>query len=233
MTPASQTRTRPTRAAGQNIGFIEDGDYVSYKPVSLKDIRALTFRVASGGAGGDIEVRLDSPTGTLVGSAAVANTGGWQTWTNVTLPLDDPPAGTHELFLVFRNATNTGGLFNVNWIEAIGKGAATTEAPQVSADAEPRTGAAPLEVHFTGTATDADAEPGDTLTYRWDFGVAGTTDDTSTEKDPTLHVPAGRHVQRDVHGHRRRGRARVRHGAGRGHRRRLLPDECAVGRVRR
>jgi cytochrome c len=184
--PGVLTEDTSDAGAGKNIGFIEDGDYVSFNPVSLKDIRALTFRVASGGAGGNIEVRLDSPTGTLVGSAAVANTGGWQTWTNVTLPLSDPPTGTHELFLVFRNATNAGGLFNVNWVEAIGKGAATTEAPQVSADAEPKTGAAPLEVHFTGTATDADAEPGDTLTYKWDFGVAGTSDDTSTEKDPTF-----------------------------------------------
>jgi cytochrome c len=184
--PGVQIEDTTDVGAGKNIGFIEDGDYVSFKPVSLKDIRALTFRVASGGAGGDIEVRLDSPTGTLVGSAAVANTGGWQTWTNVTLPLDAPPAGTHELFLVFRNATNNGGLFNLNWLEAIGKGAATTEAPQVSADATPKTGAAPLEVHFTGTATDADAQPGDTLTYKWDFGVAGTTDDMSTEKDPTF-----------------------------------------------
>ena len=75
---------------GLNIGFIENGDYVSYNPVSLKDIRALNFRVASGGAGGNIEVRLDSPTGTLVGSVAVANTGGWQNWTNVSLPLDQP-----------------------------------------------------------------------------------------------------------------------------------------------
>jgi PKD repeat protein len=185
--PGVQKEDTADTGAGQNIGFIEDGDYVSYKPVSLKDIRQLNFRVASGGAGGTIEVRLDSPTGELVAtSPQIANTGGWQSWTTVQVPLTNPPSGTHELFLVFRNSANNGGLFNVNWIEAVGKGAAVTEAPQVSADATPASGAAPLEVHFTGTATDADAAPGDTLTYKWDFGVAGTTDDTSTEQNPTF-----------------------------------------------
>jgi cytochrome c len=181
-----QTEDTADTGGGKNIGFIENGDYVSYDPVSFKDIRELTFRVASGGAGGNIELHLDSPTGALVGSVAVANTGGWQNWTNVTMPLTSPPGGTHAMFLVFTNPTpNAGGLFNINWFEAIGKGAATTEAPQVSADADPKTGAAPLEVHFTGTATDADAEPGDALTYKWDFGVAGTNDDTSTQQSPT------------------------------------------------
>ena len=150
----------------------------------------------------------------------------------MSLPLTSPPGGTHELFLVFRHPTDNGGLFNLNWIEAIGKGAATTEAPQVSADATPTTGQAPLEVHFTGTATDF--ETGDPLTYSWDFGVAGTNDDTSTEQNPTYTYAAAGHVQRDVHGHRRRGRPRQRHGAGGGDRRRRLPaEQPAVGRVRR
>ena len=58
-------------------------------------------------------------------------------------------------------------------------------------------------MHFTGTATDFDAEPGDTLTYKWDFGVAGTNDDTSTEQNPTYTYERAGHVQRDVHGDRR------------------------------
>ena len=46
---------------------------------------------------------------------AVAPTGGWQNWANVTMDLASPPAGTHELFLVFANPTATaGGLFNLN-----------------------------------------------------------------------------------------------------------------------
>ena len=53
------------QGGGLSLGFVEDGDYVSYKPVSLKDVTAMRFRVASAGAGGTIEVRTGSPTGTL------------------------------------------------------------------------------------------------------------------------------------------------------------------------
>ena len=34
-----------------------------------------------------------------------------------------PPAGTHELFLVFTHPTDAGGLFNLNWFQVHGKGA--------------------------------------------------------------------------------------------------------------
>ena len=74
---------------GNNIGFIENGDYVSFKRVNFKDINRIDFRVASGGAGGKIEMRLDSPTGATFASADVAPTGGWQNWTTVSIPLTE------------------------------------------------------------------------------------------------------------------------------------------------
>ena len=78
---------------GNNIGFIENGDYISFKRVSLKDINRIDFRVASGGAGGKIELRLDSPTGATFASADVAPTGGWQNWTTVSDAADQPAGG--------------------------------------------------------------------------------------------------------------------------------------------
>ena len=103
------------------------------------------------------------------------------------MDLPTPPDGTHELFLVFVNPTAGGGdgLFNLNYFTALGKGAANSAAPEVTATAEPPSGDAPLQVQFTGTADDPDAEPGEELTYAWDFGVAGTSDDTSDELSPT------------------------------------------------
>ena len=71
---------------------------------------------------------------------------------------------------------------NLNWFRFAGKGAAVTAPPEVTAAAEPATGDAPLDVAFDAEATDAE---GEALTYAWDFGVSGTTADTSTEEDPT------------------------------------------------
>src|SRR4051812_12941927 len=177
--------TTDTAGGGKNIGFIEDGDYVSYKPINLKDITGMRFRGASAGAGGTIEVRLASPTGTLVGPTAnIPPTGDWQVFKDVSLDIPTPPAGTHELFLVFRNRGNTQNLFNVNWFDVLGKGAATTAAPEASIVAQPTSGSAPLAVQFTTTATDPDGDSA-ALTYAWDFGVPGTDADVSTQKSPT------------------------------------------------
>ncbi len=185
--PGVQTEaTGDTAGGGQNVGFIENGDYVSYTPMNLEGISGLRFRVASGGAGGTIQVRLDAADGPLVAETAmITPTGGWQTYKTVDLALPNPPEGTHQLFFVFRHPTDQGGLMNMNWIDFRGKGAATTAAPEVEATAEPTTGAAPLNVSFDSTVLDPDAEAGDTLTYAWNFGVPGTDTDTSTQPDPT------------------------------------------------
>ncbi|WP_209020779.1 PKD domain-containing protein [Nocardioides sp. 1609] len=64
--------------------------------------------------------------------------------------------------------------------------------PVPTASATPSCGIAPVEVAFTGTATDPQ---GQAVTYAWDFGVDGTTDDTSTEQDPTYtYATAGRYT---------------------------------------
>ena len=218
-TPGVQTETTTDSGGGSNIGFTEHGDYVSYAPVNLEELTGIRFRVASGGAGGTIEARLDSPTGPLAGSVAVAPTGGWQNWANVTMNLPTPPEGTHELFLVFVNPTAAGtdGLLNLNYFTALGKGAAISASPEVTASAEPTSGEAPLTVQFTGTATDPDATAGEQLTYLWDFGVAGSTTDTSTAAEPELHLRAAGHVPGALHGHRPERGVGDHERAGRGH----------------
>ena len=118
--------------------------------------------MASGGSGGTIQLRYDSPTGPLVAETPnIAPTGGWQTWRDVTIDLPATiPQGTHRLFVVFRHPTATDGLMNLNWFKFTGKGAAETAPPEVTATAEPVSGEAPLNVAFNADG-DGRRGPGD------------------------------------------------------------------------
>ncbi|CAM5700743.1 lectin [Streptomyces griseomycini] len=97
---------------GRTVGHIENGDWISFKPYALADAGTFTARVSSAGAGGTIEVRTGSPTGTLLGTATVPVTGGWETFEDVSAPLTGQPAGSTSLFLVFKGGS--GSLFDVD-----------------------------------------------------------------------------------------------------------------------
>jgi cytochrome c len=166
--------TSDTAGGFQNIGSIEDGDWWSFAPTNLSGIDTLRFRVASGGNGGTIQVRTGAVDGPLLLTATVPATGAWQTYTDVSVDLPAPNTTSGPLYFVARNNpgdTGGGGLFNVNWVDFLGRGVTDNAPPVVSVSATPTTGTLPLAVEFTGTATDAE---GDALTYAWDFGDGGT-----------------------------------------------------------
>jgi len=97
---------------GQDVGSILSGSYTVYNNVNLANMVTFIARVASAGAGGSIQIRLDSTSGTLIGTCAVPVTGCWQTWTQVQCPLSGA-SGTHNLYLVYTGGS--GNLFNIEW----------------------------------------------------------------------------------------------------------------------
>ncbi|NJQ02208.1 carbohydrate-binding protein [Streptomyces zingiberis] len=99
---------------GRTVGFTDNGDWIAFEPYRLADATRITARVASGGAGGTLEIRAGSPTGTLLGSVAVPNTGGWENFRDVTTALTGAPTGTTTLHLVFKGPTGSGYLFDVD-----------------------------------------------------------------------------------------------------------------------
>ena len=62
---------------------------------------------------GLVEVRLDSVTNAPIGSFAIANTGGWQTWRTVPANIS-AVTGTHTVFLTFTSG-QPADFVNVNW----------------------------------------------------------------------------------------------------------------------
>ncbi|MFB9278811.1 carbohydrate-binding protein [Cohnella cellulosilytica] len=114
---------------GQNVGFIDNGDYLSFSGVDFgSGAASFRARVASNASGGGIELRLDGLNGTLIGTCAVPGTGGWQNWTTVICPVNGNPSGTHTLFLKFTGGA--GNLFNLNWFQF------DTAGPQTGGDVE-------------------------------------------------------------------------------------------------
>jgi uncharacterized protein (TIGR03790 family) len=97
---------------GSDIGRVNGSEYTVYKAVPLTGATTLAVRVASGGAGGNVELHIDSATGTLLGTCAVPATGGWQTWSTQTCALTGAN-GVHDVYLVY--AGSGSGLFSLQW----------------------------------------------------------------------------------------------------------------------
>ncbi|MEV4626744.1 PQQ-dependent sugar dehydrogenase [Micromonospora sp. NPDC049523] len=109
-----QTADHAAAEGGRTAGFVDNGDWISYQPYLLGNATQFTARVSSGGVGGTIEVRTGSATGTLLGSVAVAPTGSWDTFANVSANLSNAPTGSTTLYLVFKGVTGQGNLFDLD-----------------------------------------------------------------------------------------------------------------------
>jgi hypothetical protein len=103
---------KATAHGGRTVGDVDNGDWISFKPYVLSNATSITARIASGGAGGTLEVRAGSPTGTLLGAATVPVTGGWENFQDVSADLSRAPRGTTTLYLVFKGGA--GALFDVD-----------------------------------------------------------------------------------------------------------------------
>ena len=103
---------------GTNVSHLSNGNWCRYEDIRLGTNALLNFRVAraTGLDDGHIEIRLDAADGTLIGHVDVPETGGWQIWETVSVPVpaDD---SLHDVYLVFAetSTTNNGNLFNFNW----------------------------------------------------------------------------------------------------------------------
>lgn len=104
---------------GEDIAFIENGDYAEYSNVDFGENGSTVFsvRVGCDGEGGNIEIRIDNADGTLIGTCPVSSTGGWQSWSTETCAITEV-SGKHNVYLKFTGGS--GYLFNVNWFEFSG-----------------------------------------------------------------------------------------------------------------
>jgi beta-glucanase (GH16 family) len=103
---------------GQHLGALADGDWVRYDEVDFGSTAPTDFvaRVASGagdGVSGLIEVRLDSRSAAPIGSIAVGDTGGWESWRTVPGNVSSV-TGVHDVYLTFSSG-QPNDFANLNW----------------------------------------------------------------------------------------------------------------------
>jgi hypothetical protein len=99
----STTDANPSGVDGNQAAQLTNGEWMEYNNVSFGTGGSTQFdaRVASGAAGGVsglVEVVLDSPSNSPVGSFSVASTGGWSTWKTIPANISKV-TGTHNVFL--------------------------------------------------------------------------------------------------------------------------------------
>ncbi|GIG86007.1 carbohydrate-binding protein [Plantactinospora endophytica] len=103
---------------GQNIGWLANGDWARYDRVDFGSTppRDFVARVASGAGGGVsglVQVRVDSPTGPVLGSFALGNTGGWQSWQSIPGNVS-AVTGVRTVYLTFSSG-QPADFANLNW----------------------------------------------------------------------------------------------------------------------
>lgn len=130
--------------------------YVFYDNVDLSDagVASVQLRVNAASAT-TLQLHEDSPTGTLLGTCAVAATGGSYATQTCTV---SPAAGVHTLYLVF------GGTLHLNWFVFNGPGAQDggTELDATSGAASGSSGSASGTSAGTSTGGGSTGTPGTT-----------------------------------------------------------------------
>lgn len=97
---------------GVDVGYIQNGDYIAFKNMNFgAGAQGFSVKAGSETEGGTISLRLDSPTGKLIGTCKIAGTGGWTTWQIFDCDVSGA-SGTHTLYLVFEG--DDGFLMNVD-----------------------------------------------------------------------------------------------------------------------
>lgn len=112
-----QLETTTDTGGGQNVGYIEDGDWCQYTiNVPAPGLYRISIRTASNNNDGGI-INLSVDGSLVVEDLEVPDTNGWQNWTTVPAYVVFTTTGNHTLRMDFAAGApgDTGSLFNLNW----------------------------------------------------------------------------------------------------------------------
>jgi hypothetical protein len=116
---SSTTDAVPAGANANQVAQLSNGGLLRYDNVNFGTTGSAQFqaRVASGaasGVSGLIEVVLDSPTNAAIGSFALGNSGGWNSWRTVPANITRT-TGTHTVYLRFTSGVAGQPFASLHW----------------------------------------------------------------------------------------------------------------------
>lgn len=111
---------------GKFMGAINHNSYLKFPQIPLQQVGGIRVSVASAGAGGKIEFRLGTTTGKVLAEVPVEVNGKWEEFYQREA-LIQPSDSTDDIYAVFVNPKNQGGLMNVDWIEFLPRTSAPTQ----------------------------------------------------------------------------------------------------------
>ncbi|MBP1965019.1 hypothetical protein J2Z65_004252 [Paenibacillus aceris] len=102
---------------GTVVGNMNTGSWLSYDNVDFgtgktKFIASVGMDPVFATIGKQFELRLDSPTGTLIGTFTINSTGGWDTYATQTSSVSGA-SGSHKLYIVAKDSGD--GFGNIDW----------------------------------------------------------------------------------------------------------------------
>ena len=105
--------TAKDEKVGVYVTDISNGDYIKVRSVDFgKGAKSFESNVASATDGGSIEIHVDRPIGTLLGTCIVKSTGGVTNWAVQSCKVNKIK-GVHDIYFVFKGGA--GDLFNFDW----------------------------------------------------------------------------------------------------------------------
>lgn len=106
----SGVKTEECSEGGQNVGYIENGDYIMFRNVDFED-GAKSFKARLSGGVSQIELYLDNLENAPAATLKFSGSGSWQDWTDASCNIKTI-TGKHDLYLKFTGGD--GYLVNIN-----------------------------------------------------------------------------------------------------------------------
>jgi len=97
------------------LGNIQNGDWIRFGSVDFtsKSPSSVTISLSGKSSDGYVDVLLGSPSrGTIIASKNITSTGGWTSWKEFLIGLNQEATGIHDVYIYFRESGN-----NINWVQ--------------------------------------------------------------------------------------------------------------------